>query len=53
MDEAATYKKRIAELESELYANRKTVVTGPERKAIVKTGENLSYELYEKDLVIR
>jgi hypothetical protein len=29
------------------------VINGPERKAIVKTGENLSYELYEKDLVIR
>ncbi len=29
------------------------MINGPERKAIVKTGENLSYELYEKDLVIR
>jgi chromosome segregation ATPase len=49
------YKKRIAELENEVYSTNRRPITATQKSESkpAKVQQNLSYELYEKDLQIR
>ena len=54
-EEANTYKKRIAELEGDIYSTRRNMPTRTEgsSRPAPKLQNNLNYELYEKDLQIK